>query len=710
MDEYKNPGCYPCAQRGWGNSVPLPSLKTAADEKCPYCTLIYQGILQLIPDVEERFGFDARFGFRTESRIREQGEILVCSDSNGSFRDKPKPEHIRLDYEYYREDDDYNPGYRPTLDTWSDATFHQAEDWIWDCFRDHSLCGNDEPKPLPTRIIDTGEGREIEPQSIRLVESTWMMERYIALSHCWGGGEQQLTTTTTTATLDERKAGIEFASLPKTFQDAVRIVRRLGIRYLWIDSFCIIQDSSEDWQAESSRMATVYRNSWVTLSATRSTSSTSGCLNTNQSITLQHPPEEDDDDPLAVLFPDATKLRQNLRLYLCFSITHPDFGLYLHVSITDPEYAKTARFTGNKNLPLLNRAWAFQERLLAPRVLHFGPQELFWECTQGLDCECGDVKWARGKDMGGYMNRNTALELPPKISHYAALHVGGAKSSFDDTKRKTKLLARWADMVQEYTQRNLSFASDRLPAMAGLAGEMGERLSMTYCAGIWKESLPLGLLWEVAHMALIGRPINEPKIAPSWSWAEPNVEVSYGEFSSWPAPEWDFRAEVEDIQCVPVTEHNPFGQVRVNESYLILHAEMIRVWLYVENEDYDYDTSRWILVKDAIANKTKIKAPTQPDEQPYTVRTEEEDPDRGPPTNVKMDRRLCDDNGEWVIGADHELYCALVAVRERDYYRWLVLRRLLDREDSVYERIGVAASENEEWKVGEENRQRIKIV
>ena len=33
--------------------------------------------------------------------------------------------------------------------------------------------------------------------------------------------------------------------------------------------------------------------------------------------------------------------------------------------------------------PLSGRGWVLQERLLAPRTLHFGREQLFWEC-----CEC----------------------------------------------------------------------------------------------------------------------------------------------------------------------------------------------------------------------------------------------------------------------------------------------------------------------------------
>lgn len=66
---------------------------------------------------------------------------------------------------------------------------------------------------------------------------------------------------------DKMQAGIGFESLPALFQDAIVTTQKLGIQYLWIDSLCIIQDSEDDWQAESAKMGSVYRNAKVTIAA-----------------------------------------------------------------------------------------------------------------------------------------------------------------------------------------------------------------------------------------------------------------------------------------------------------------------------------------------------------------------------------------------------------------------------------------------------------
>jgi hypothetical protein len=102
------------------------------------------------------------------------------------------------------------------------------------------------------------------------------MAQYIPLSHSWGGHHPIVTTQ---SGLHDHKQGIDLDSLPKTYQDVIVVTQRLGHRHLWIDSLCIIQDSKSDWGKEAGRKAEVYQNSWLTVSATRSTSPTSGCFN-----------------------------------------------------------------------------------------------------------------------------------------------------------------------------------------------------------------------------------------------------------------------------------------------------------------------------------------------------------------------------------------------------------------------------------------------
>jgi hypothetical protein len=84
--------------------------------------------------------------------------------------------------------------------------------------------------------------------------------------------------TTTKANWAKLAVNVSFDALPPLFQDAIIITRQLGLRYIWIDSLCIIQDSLRDWETESSKMGSIYQNSYITISATNSGDGSARCL------------------------------------------------------------------------------------------------------------------------------------------------------------------------------------------------------------------------------------------------------------------------------------------------------------------------------------------------------------------------------------------------------------------------------------------------
>ncbi|KAH8731948.1 heterokaryon incompatibility protein-domain-containing protein [Phaeosphaeriaceae sp. PMI808] len=162
-----------------------------------------------------------------------------------------------------------------------------------------------------------------------------------------------------------RETGIPWASIPRTFQDVMQLTLQLGFRYIWIDSLCIIQDDVEDWEIQSSLMSEIYQDAILTIAATSSTGDNEGCC--------------------------PRKVHHHT----------PD------IEISLPEYIGTCRIAVRKPLkhwdaaqnaasilhdfPLLTRGWAFQERLLSPRVLHICEAELVWECREANVCECGSL-------------------------------------------------------------------------------------------------------------------------------------------------------------------------------------------------------------------------------------------------------------------------------------------------------------------------------
>jgi hypothetical protein len=113
-----------------------------------------------------------------------------------------------------------------------------------------------------------------------------------ALAICWNPSTVPLRSTT--RTIELWKQELAWGCLPPTFQDAVDVVRRLGLRYLGIDSLCILQDDADDWQQQAVLMADIYQNSHRTLAAAAAADSKGGLYQRNpeynrHSCIIHHP-------------------------------------------------------------------------------------------------------------------------------------------------------------------------------------------------------------------------------------------------------------------------------------------------------------------------------------------------------------------------------------------------------------------------------------
>jgi len=181
------------------------------------------------------------------------------------------------------------------------------------------------------------------------------IENYMTLSHCWGRADIFKLTSKTARCLLE---GLKISLLPRTFQRTIDVVRSLGTKYLWIDSLCIMQDSITDWERESAQMGQVYSNGLLNIAATGSTDGEGGLLR-----------ERPSKFPL-----------ESTACYIASSWRdHSNSGLLVHNSWLPSRMLLDG--------PLLSRGWVLQERIMAKRILHFGKNQLYWECNEHDCCE-----------------------------------------------------------------------------------------------------------------------------------------------------------------------------------------------------------------------------------------------------------------------------------------------------------------------------------
>ncbi|KAF5666068.1 heterokaryon incompatibility protein [Fusarium heterosporum] len=311
---------------------------------------------------------------------------------------------------------------------------------------------------------------------------------YVALSHCWGSSGIKFKTTK--LTIKDYRQAISFEDLPMNFQDAVVITRSIGIRYLWIDSLCILQDDIEDWQAESSKMASIYRDAYLVLAATQAADSSEGFLD------RQHVSPSFGYDPM--LFALSTR---NLPLQMGQIRNHNSTISKIYTQCLDLYPGGGTRARHHSTVfysPLNRRAWVLQENVLPRRIVHFTCHEMLWECIECLKCECMEVDHVAS----GEESQNLTRE-----DHFFS--VG--------TERGPNQLHRsWLKVLQQYQALALSNESDRLPALSGLASLWSSRGAGAYLAGLWQDNILSSIIWR-GHTD--GGRIKrwETYRAPSWS-------------------------------------------------------------------------------------------------------------------------------------------------------------------------------------------------
>ncbi|KAK1837581.1 het domain-containing protein [Colletotrichum chrysophilum] len=254
---------------------------------------------------------------------------------------------------------------------------------------------------LPTRLVmlhdsrpqgDLGPGAPLE---IRLIETSSIAQtfeddmRYIALSHCWGSPDVAAwMIQTTTETIGEFSQSIPWGGLTKTFQDAMLVAKHIGIRYIWIDSLCIVQDDAQDWALEASRMASVYENAHLTISAMGATDGRQGLfINTGS-------------EPI---------LRRHVHEIKLPGLQYPIY-VRRNASYGISESPDPRELT---EMPLLYRGWVFQERILSSRILHFTEIELNFEDARGRSsCECKELyHYIDGRSRRDWLSETTTSYL-----------------------------------------------------------------------------------------------------------------------------------------------------------------------------------------------------------------------------------------------------------------------------------------------------------
>jgi hypothetical protein len=399
---------------------------------------------------------------------------------------------------------------------------------IKDCMTNHSACMPREISLLPCMLLQIS-GTFISP-SVRLVKVSDIAVRpirYVCLSYCWGGPQPEMTVASRVASY---LGGIDTAAFPMTVLDAVRVTLSLGLQYMWVDAFCIVQDSGHEKNVELNKMSSIYAGAVCTICAMSVHAATEGFLRPaggmeNDAATTWHVNIRDaESDQVAVLEIRSDLLQKRTR-----------------------------------DQPLLSRAWTFQEALLSPRLIMFfseGQRPVF-RCARS----------ALRSDGGILSQMPIALTCMEDMIVKLQSKQGGSRSY--------KISEEWVTLVKLYAERSVTFPGDRLPALMGIVAEWENRLGLgTYRAGLWSGTIRCDLLWR-AERDFSPRAAHESFVAPSWSWVSRAHPVDYqsrGEI-------WDDDNLARVLACdvTPVDPEVPNGAIRSTRLTVQCISELVKV-------------------------------------------------------------------------------------------------------------------------------------
>jgi hypothetical protein len=334
---------------------------------------------------------------------------------------------------------------------------------------------------------------------------------YVALSYVWGriptilSPEDKSQTTPILLTIHEnveelsvptalsrsRQTSPSNGRIPRTVCDAMELTRRIGIRYLWVDTLCIIQDDPDDKSRLIGRMDDVYDTAALTVIASAGSDADSG---------------------LRGITPRVGRPIEPTR------ITDESDETTLNLSVCLPSLCEEVRrSTWN------SRGWTFQEQCLSQRCLYFTAEETFFNCIEVQRREGYDY----GEESSGELDVQVrtgspwwSMKLRRDLDPTPYQYLGDVNSGLD--------IQTYQKAVQDYSRRNLTFPQDILNAFDGVFNRFKKSgdsfdLSIRQAQGIPTHFLFQAILWFPSDdsQKRLCNPTQPGGLAEkfsSWSW------------------------------------------------------------------------------------------------------------------------------------------------------------------------------------------------
>ncbi|KAE9574238.1 hypothetical protein CGMCC3_g9673 [Colletotrichum fructicola] len=379
--------------------------------------------------------------------------------------------------------------------------------WLRDCNHNHgSICNHPRPgKRITTKIPLTF----IDVVQQCLVFGT-SKDKYFALSYTWGQVDMCMT-------LEENFEGrqhpqaLAMVPFPKSIRDAMTLVGSLGIRLLWIDAICIVQDDAASKARDIPNMDIIYGRAFATIVALSGNNADAGLPGVNpgtrsvqriETIAITRGSSDLDHDPLG----KDTEIVNIVR-------TPRPFYLALRMS--------------NWN----TRGWIMQERLLSRRCIYFSPEAVYFQCGKSTLAEGGVNEEYKTYFLSAPMKDDHLLR---KANHDNPISDLSQMHELETGPKLWKAFKTYMELVCNYSKRQFTFKPDVLNGFAGIFAVLDEEHFQGSIKSTTLHGIPSGifihaLLWSPAARIprrgtrfptqndfTTGNP--DPKF-PSWSWA-----------------------------------------------------------------------------------------------------------------------------------------------------------------------------------------------
>ncbi|ETN46336.1 uncharacterized protein HMPREF1541_00520 [Cyphellophora europaea CBS 101466] len=516
-------------------------VRKGAEEKCPLCETIVAQLDRNDSSFEDDTDEDLTCfaysygGQGGEFDVDSLSAIYVVSSTRLWTKWANKQYRENLSYACFTTEQDpagiFNTTRPIVINPASDESFKLIRSWLAECRHGHDLCQHFKTEFRPLRLVQISETSD--GLRIRLCEdAVGPPVEYTTLSYCWGGPQAAQTETSNVLA---RTSAMDIKALPRTLKDAIEVTHRLHISYIWIDSLCIVQDSPEDKARQIALMPQIYSNAALTISSTRALYADEGFLR----------PRKPTDEP------DHT---------VSLPYILPSTGEMGELTL----FRESAVLSDSA---LMDRGWTFQEHALSPRILDFAGGQTRWLCKE----------WY----VDGWRKHETLNKIWRTRHRLLLMMLGKLTSTQRISFTFPEACHFWENVVEMYTQRALSVATDRPLAIAGLAEVCCDNIGFRhqYVAGLWRSMFPWALFWSMPNrQRRLPRPTKYQ--GPSWSWTAISGAVHHGQCAKLNGG----RIQVKVVDCSTEieVEEAPFGAVK--SGALVVEARTLPAkWLRSDN-------------------------------------------------------------------------------------------------------------------------------